>query len=82
MDRIVVRGNGPLRGDVVVSGSKNSTLVLMAAALLADGRTRLQNVPKLRDVDAMLALLRPRRWPLRFTHGSRLHAARHDARNY
>lgn len=58
MDRIVVRGNGPLRGDVVVSGSKNSTLVLMAAALLAEGRTRLQNVPKLRDVDAMLALLR------------------------
>jgi len=58
MDRIVVRGNGPLRGDVVVSGSKNSTLALMAAALLADGRMRLENVPRLRDVDTMLEILR------------------------
>lgn len=58
MDRIVVTGNGPLRGDVVVSGSKNSTLALMAAALLAEGRVRLENVPRLRDVDAMLEILR------------------------
>ena len=47
-------GNGPLRGDVRVSGSKNATLALMAAALLGEGRTRLENVPRLRDVDTML----------------------------
>src|SRR5215470_1561964 len=58
MDRIVVRGSGPLRGDVAVSGSKNSALALMAAALLADGETWFENVPRLRDVDAMLELLR------------------------
>ena len=47
-----------MSGDVAVSGSKNSTLALMAAALLADGRTVLQNVPRLRDTDAMLEILR------------------------
>jgi UDP-N-acetylglucosamine 1-carboxyvinyltransferase len=58
MDRIIVRGNGPLRGEVAASGSKNSTLALMAAALLGRGETRLSNVPHLRDVDAMLEILR------------------------
>ncbi|MGH0031548.1 MAG: UDP-N-acetylglucosamine 1-carboxyvinyltransferase [Myxococcota bacterium] len=58
MDRIVVRGSGPLRGEVAVSGSKNSSLALMACALLAPGETVLENVPFLRDVDAMLEILR------------------------
>jgi len=58
MDRIIVRGGARLSGEVAVSGSKNSTLALMAAALLADGVTVLRRVPRLRDVDAMLELLR------------------------
>jgi UDP-N-acetylglucosamine 1-carboxyvinyltransferase len=58
VDRIVVRGGARLRGDVAVSGSKNSTLALMAGALLASGETRLRNVPRLRDVDTMLEILR------------------------
>ena len=41
-----------------MSGSKNSTLALMTAALLADGVSVLENAPRLRDVDAMLELLR------------------------
>ncbi|MCC6640494.1 MAG: UDP-N-acetylglucosamine 1-carboxyvinyltransferase [Deltaproteobacteria bacterium] len=57
MDRIVVSGGGRLCGEVQVSGSKNATLALMAAALLAEGETVLRNVPRLRDVDAMLQLL-------------------------
>jgi UDP-N-acetylglucosamine 1-carboxyvinyltransferase len=58
MDRIIVRGGARLSGEVAVSGSKNSTLALMAAALLAEGETVLRRVPRLRDVDAMLELLR------------------------
>jgi UDP-N-acetylglucosamine 1-carboxyvinyltransferase len=57
MDRIIVRGRVRLEGEVRVSGSKNSSLALMAAALLADGVTILENVPRLRDVEAMLELL-------------------------
>ncbi len=57
MDRIVVRGGPRLEGAVQASGSKNATLALMAAALLAEGETRLANAPRVRDVDAMLELL-------------------------
>ena len=58
MDRIVVRGGARLEGEVAASGSKNATLALMAGALLADGESELCNVPRLRDVEAMLELLR------------------------
>ena len=58
MDRILIRGGARLSGDVRVSGSKNSTLALMAAALLADGDVILRNVPQLRDVETMLEILR------------------------
>jgi UDP-N-acetylglucosamine 1-carboxyvinyltransferase len=58
MDQIIVTGGRRLKGEVAVSGSKNATLALMAAALLADSETVLHNVPRLHDVDAMLELLR------------------------
>jgi len=58
MDRILVEGGARLEGSVFASGSKNATLALMAAALLAEGPTLLRNVPALRDVDAMAELLR------------------------
>ncbi len=58
MDQIIVTGGTRLEGEVAVSGSKNATLALMAAALLADSETVLHNVPRLRDVDAMLELMR------------------------
>ncbi len=58
MDRIAIRGGARLVGEVAASGSKNSTLALMAAALLADGAVILRNVPRLRDVETMLEILR------------------------
>ena len=58
MDKIVVSGGVRLEGEVAASGSKNSCLALMASALLARGETRLENVPRLRDVNAMLEILR------------------------
>ena len=58
MDRILIRGGARLSGKVRASGSKNSTLALMAAALLADGEVILHNVPRLRDIETMLEILR------------------------
>ncbi len=58
MDRILIRGGTRLSGEVRASGSKNSTLALMAAALLADSEVILRNVPRLRDVETMLEILR------------------------
>ena len=58
MDRIVVRGGPSLAGEIAASGSKNAALALMAGALLAESETTLENVPRLRDVQAMLELIR------------------------
>jgi UDP-N-acetylglucosamine 1-carboxyvinyltransferase len=53
-----VVGGNPLRGEVQVSGAKNSVLKLMAAALLATGTTTITNVPEILDVEIMADLLR------------------------
>lgn len=54
---IVVRGNGPLSGTVVVPGAKNSVLKLMATTILCDGPHELTNVPDIVDVAIMGDLL-------------------------
>jgi UDP-N-acetylglucosamine 1-carboxyvinyltransferase len=56
-DIIVASQSGPLGGEVIVPGAKNSVLKLMAATLLADGRYRLTNAPVIVDVDIMADLL-------------------------
>jgi UDP-N-acetylglucosamine 1-carboxyvinyltransferase len=57
MDKIVIEGGVPLRGEVVVSGAKNAALPAMAAALLAEGEHTLRHVPELADVRTMGRLL-------------------------
>lgn len=54
----IVQGGARLTGRVTAPGAKNSALKLMAAALLAVGRSRLTNVPRIRDVAVMAELLR------------------------
>ena len=57
MERFFVEGGNRLYGEVGVSGAKNAALKLIAAALLAPGRTVLHNVPRIKDVWTMLAVL-------------------------
>jgi UDP-N-acetylglucosamine 1-carboxyvinyltransferase len=57
MDKFVVKGPTKLKGTVAVKGAKNAVLPLMAAALLARGRSVIENVPSLRDVHAMITML-------------------------
>ena len=58
-DRIVIMGGVPLVGEVAVSGSKNSSLAILAATLLASkGESVLHNVPHISDVETMCEMLR------------------------
>ncbi|MCL2496605.1 MAG: UDP-N-acetylglucosamine 1-carboxyvinyltransferase [Clostridiales bacterium] len=57
MRKIVVEGGVPLRGQIEVSGAKNAVLPLMAATLLADGVSVIEDSPWLADVDTMCAVL-------------------------
>jgi UDP-N-acetylglucosamine 1-carboxyvinyltransferase len=57
MDKLQIKGGVPLEGEVRVSGSKNATLPILAAALLADEPVIVGNVPHLRDVTTTIELL-------------------------
>ncbi len=57
MDKLLIRGGAPLDGEVWISGSKNATLPILAATLLADGPMTIQNVPHLHDVTTTMELL-------------------------
>ena len=56
--KYLVVKNGPLVGEVEVSGSKNAVLPIMAASLLTEEPCEISDVPALRDVDVMCRLLR------------------------
>ncbi len=58
MDKIRIRGGRPLEGEIRISGAKNAALPILAAALLAEGPVTIENVPDLRDITTMLALLK------------------------
>jgi UDP-N-acetylglucosamine 1-carboxyvinyltransferase len=57
MDRIRIRGGGPLHGTIPISGAKNAALPLMTASLLTADTLELQNVPRLADVALLLRIL-------------------------
>jgi len=57
MDKLIISGGTCLKGDVRISGAKNATLPILAAALLADGVMRIGNVPHLQDVTTTMELL-------------------------
>ncbi len=57
MDKLVIRGGEPLRGEIHVSGSKNAALPALAASLLTADRVTLNRVPAVRDLATMQKLL-------------------------
>ena len=57
MDSFIIHGGIRLKGKIEISGSKNSSLPIMAACLMADGPTRLRRVPRLSDITTMSKLL-------------------------
>ncbi|MBE0571950.1 MAG: UDP-N-acetylglucosamine 1-carboxyvinyltransferase [Ignavibacteriaceae bacterium] len=58
MDKFIIQGGKKLSGSVKVSGSKNSSLALMPASILASGKSVLKNTPELNDVFTMSKLLK------------------------
>ncbi len=57
-DTLTIEGGHPLKGRVRISGAKNAGLVLMVAAIMGNGETILDNLPRIRDVEVMIELLR------------------------
>ena len=57
MDKLVITGNGPLKGEILISGAKNSALKLMVACLLTDEPLVLSRMPNLADTRFLAELL-------------------------
>jgi UDP-N-acetylglucosamine 1-carboxyvinyltransferase len=68
MDKICIQGGRTLKGEVAISGSKNSALPILAATLLADGESVIENVPNLKDIQTMVKLLRALGARVQHTH--------------
>src|SRR5262249_27875557 len=57
MEKFVIEGGVPLSGTLVPAGNKNGALPILAACLLTDDEVVVANVPRIRDVEAMVAIL-------------------------
>ncbi|MDQ7073440.1 MAG: UDP-N-acetylglucosamine 1-carboxyvinyltransferase [Gammaproteobacteria bacterium] len=57
MDKLIINGGTPLKGEIRISGAKNAALPILMGALLADSPVRIGNVPHLHDITTTLELL-------------------------
>ena len=58
MDKFLIEGPCKIKGKVKISGAKNSALVLLAATLLFEKTVTLKNLPRVKDINTMLNLLK------------------------
>src|SRR5271167_3269323 len=57
MEKFVIEGGAPLSGTMVPAGNKNGALPILAASVLTEDEVLVRNVPRIRDVDAMIEIL-------------------------
>jgi len=57
MDKILVEGGRPLKGQVRISGAKNAALPILVSSLLTEGANTYSNVPDLKDIESIKLLL-------------------------
>jgi UDP-N-acetylglucosamine 1-carboxyvinyltransferase len=57
MEKLIMVGGSPLRGEIRISGAKNAALPILAATLLADGPMTVRNIPHLNDITTLMGLL-------------------------
>ena len=57
MRKIVINGGKPLKGEVAISGAKNSVVALIPATILSDDVVTLDGVPDISDVDSLIEIM-------------------------
>lgn len=58
MIKYIINGGKPLNGEVTISGAKNAAVAIVPASILVDGPCRIENIPKIIDVNLQLEILR------------------------
>jgi len=57
LDKFLITGGTPLRGEVTISGAKNAAVAIIPAAILSDGICRIENIPNIADVNIICKIL-------------------------
>ena len=57
MKQMIIEGNHTLTGDIFIGGAKNSAVALIPASILANGKSKIKNVPNISDRDALIDIL-------------------------
>ncbi len=57
MEKIIIEGGHPLKGEVAISGAKNSALAILTASILADSKSTIKNLPDIRDISYLKQML-------------------------
>ncbi len=57
MDKFVITGGHPLVGEITISGAKNAAIAIIPAAILSDDICRIENIPDITDVSAMIRII-------------------------
>ncbi len=57
MEKLIIKGGTPLKGEVAISGAKNAAVAIIPACLLINGPCRLENLPDIKDVGLFLEIL-------------------------
>lgn len=57
MEKLIIKGNHPLNGEIKISGAKNAALPILAASLLSQAPIQISNIPHLQDVTTIVSLL-------------------------
>ena len=58
MDQFILKGGNPLVGEVEIGGAKNAALAILAAAIMTDETVTIENIPNVRDINAMLQAIK------------------------
>ena len=58
LEKIIINGGNRLTGEVEISGAKNAVVAIIPATILAEGVCRIENIPNISDVSAMIKILR------------------------
>jgi len=57
VEKLLIKGGKPLKGEVVISGAKNAAVAIIPATLLVKGVCRIENVPDISDVDSIVKMI-------------------------
>lgn len=57
MEKLVITGKTPLKGEITISGAKNAAVAILPAALLIDGITTIENLPNISDVKLLCEII-------------------------